>query len=131
MLLVGDAERVADRQSALLHRGAGQRGKSDHVAGGIDVRHFGLVVAVDFQPFAVVGFQSGCLQIQRVGGSLAADGVEQRLGPEHLARLERRLHQRRRYRCMRGASRSSSTFSPRRSVMPARRIWYWNASAIS
>jgi len=50
-----DVERVTGGEAALLHRGARQCGKADHVADGVDVREIGLILIVDLQTLAVVG----------------------------------------------------------------------------
>ena len=81
---------MTDRQSALLHRRARQRRKSDHVADGINMRHIGLVIGVDLQAFAVVCLETRAFEIQRHRGSLSADGVKKRLRAKSLAALEGR-----------------------------------------
>ena len=130
----GDAEGVADGEAALLHGGGGQGGEADDIAGGVDVRDFGLVVRVDLEALAVVGDEADVFQGEGLGGALAADGVEQALGRGAVCRIRvvawtsfcRRSP-------LAGQSISSilATFSPRRRVMPIWRIWYWNASTIS
>ena len=77
----------------MLHAGRRERGKADHVARGVDVLDVGLVVLVDVEPLAVVELDADLVEPERPAHALPADGVEQRLGPQRLARLELRLHQ--------------------------------------
>ena len=48
----GQAQRVAGGAAALLHRRRGERGRTDHVADGVDVRHRGAAVGVDLEEAA-------------------------------------------------------------------------------
>ena len=65
--------------AALLHGDRSQRGKANHIADGEDVRDLGLEVLVHGDSAAIVGFKAGGFQIEVVDGSLAANGVEQRV----------------------------------------------------
>ena len=81
-------EGVGRGDAALLHRDRGQRRKADHVADGVDVRHLGLVVLVDGDAAALVGFKAGGGQVEFVDVALAADGVEQRVAGDFFLALE-------------------------------------------
>ena len=85
-LVAGDAERVAGRQPALLHRGRGQAGEADHVADRVDVRHARSGSAsLTVQPAAIVDRQAGRRQIERRGRAGPADAVQRRVGDDLLA----------------------------------------------
>ncbi len=73
------AEGAHRRNPSLLHRDRSQRRKAHHVARGIDVRHFGLVVFVHGDAAAFVRFQAGGGQVQVVHIALPAHRVEQRV----------------------------------------------------
>ena len=83
-----DAEGVADRETALLHRGRGERRKADHVADGIDAGDLGPIMLVDHQTAALVGGQAGFRQIELAGGAGPADRVKRLLGDDRLAAVE-------------------------------------------
>ena len=66
------AHGVQAGEPALLHARRGQRGEADHVADGVDVLDRGAEVLVDLDPAAVVRVQPGLVQVELVGGALAA-----------------------------------------------------------
>src|SRR5205823_8412453 len=81
-------EGVANGEATLLHGGGGQGGKTNDVAGGVNVRHFSLVVGVDLDAFAVVGNQADVFQAQSLRGALPANRVHQAVSLEEFAGLE-------------------------------------------
>ena len=108
------------RQPALLHRGRGERGEADHVAGRVDV---GTAVwkhslTVDLPP--VVGRQPGGRQIEQVRVRLAARPCRaaRRRGSPCRSRGWRPRVSSRRYR-------PRATFSPRRNIAPRWRMKYY------
>ena len=72
----------------MLHGSAGQGGKSDHVSGGIDVRHRGLKMFIDDEFAAAVRFQACRLDIELIAVGLPSDGVEQSLAVNVFAAFE-------------------------------------------
>ena len=87
-MLGRSAEHAATRQAALLHGRAGERGKSDDIAGGVNVRHVGLVAVVYFDLAARIGLQSRRFQPKQVAICLAANGVEQHVALHFFPALE-------------------------------------------
>src|SRR6059036_828172 len=81
-------EGVATGQPALLHGGRGQRRKADHVPGGVDVRHFGLVVLVHLELARLVRGDARGGQVQHVGVGDPPHGVQQYVRDDGLAALE-------------------------------------------
>jgi hydrogenase maturation factor HypE len=81
------------------------------------VLDLGLVVLVDGDAAAVVGFKAGGGQVEVVDRALAADGVEQRVAGDLLLafRLATTVPS--------GSSSTLSTSSPRRMVTRASRRW--------
>src|SRR5689334_9599198 len=76
------------RVAALLHRGRGQRRKTDDVADGIDVRRLGLVVLVDREPAAFVAGDPAFVEREALGRAAAADRIERLFGDDRLAALQ-------------------------------------------
>ena len=64
------------RDARLLHRRRCQRGKADDVAGGVDVRHAGLIVLVDDDQSAVSGLHADGFEIEIGDIAVPAGGVE-------------------------------------------------------
>ncbi len=58
------SQHVAGGPATLFHRGAGERGETDDVANGINVRHRGLELRVAADASAFVGFQAGAFEVQ-------------------------------------------------------------------
>ena len=75
--LAGETEGMTGGMAALLHRGRSQRGKSHHVADGVNMRHRGLKISVHFQPAALVGRYADLLQPWVLGGADAARRIHQ------------------------------------------------------
>ena len=73
--------------AALFHGDRSQRGKADHVADGEDVLDLGLVLLVDGDAAAIVGFEAGGGEVELVDVALAADGVEQGVAGDSLLAL--------------------------------------------
>ena len=68
-----DPEGVAHCQSALLHRGGGERREPDHIADGVNIGDSSAIVLVDLQPAAAVGREAGFRKLQLAGRTGAAD----------------------------------------------------------
>ena len=85
----GMPEHVADRGTALVHRGRSQTGEPDDVAYGVDGGVAGGVVLVGGQAAAFVGLEAGRLQVQARGGGLAAQAPQHRFRGQHLAAQQR------------------------------------------
>ncbi len=110
----------------LLHRRGGEARKADHVAGGIDMRHFGLEgLGIDREPPAIVDPEAAIFQAQRAGRAHAPGGEEQHLGADRAAVLQRRDD---------AAALVLSilvTLAPRRMATPRSRSWWVNSAMIS
>ena len=65
-----------------------ERGKADHIAGGGDVRHFGLKQRVDLEAAAIVGGESGLVERKLCGGADAADREENGIDFDVLSAFE-------------------------------------------
>ena len=86
------SEPVTTGQASLLHGSAGQGGKSDDVAGGINVRHGGLKMLVDLQFAAPVRRQARRLEIEQIAVGLPPDGVQQPLAVDVFSAFELGKH---------------------------------------
>lgn len=64
---VGCAEGVAGGLSALFHGGGGESGKSDDVAGGVDVGDAGLEIVVHFDEITIPQFYACGFEIEGAG----------------------------------------------------------------
>src|SRR5437870_6533557 len=84
----GLAKHVAACQAALLHGGAGQSGKADDVAGGIDVRNAGLEVFIDGKLAAHIGLDASRFYIELVAVGLTSYGVQESLPANELPAFE-------------------------------------------
>ncbi len=86
------AEHMARCEPALFHRSRGKRGKSDDIAGGVDVRDGGLERFVDGELAAFDGAESHGGEVEAVGVGLTSHGIEKRGGGESLAAFEGRSY---------------------------------------
>src|SRR5271156_1108828 len=84
----GRTEHVATREAALFHGCAGQRGKTDDVAGGVNVRDTGLIVFVDLDLAARIGFHAGRCEVKAIAVRLTAYGVDERVALYFLSAFE-------------------------------------------
>src|SRR5271154_648815 len=86
----GGTEHVATRETALFHGCAGKRGKTDDVAGGVNVRDTGLIVFIDLDLAPRIGFHAGRCEVKPIAVRLAAYGVDERVALYFLSALESR-----------------------------------------
>ena len=86
--VAADAKDVTTGESSLLHRGAGQRRKTDDIAGGINVRYRGPEIFIDDELAAPIGHQANRLQVQLIAVGLPSHGVKQRRAMDRLAALQ-------------------------------------------
>src|SRR5580698_956801 len=84
----GNAEHVAARESSLFHRCAGERGETDDVSRGVNVRHVRLVVLVHGELAARIHAQAGIFRGDLVAVGLPAHSVEQRVALHFFAAFE-------------------------------------------
>ncbi len=85
---MGVVEGAGGGDAALLHGDGGEGREADDIADGIDVFDLGLVVLVDGDAAAIVGFDAGGGEVEVVDGALAADGVEQGVAGDLLLALQ-------------------------------------------
>src|SRR5437762_262790 len=91
-LLVLQTKSVADGNAALLHGSRGQRGETDDVAGGVDMRNRRAIVFVDRDIAAIIDGQAGFLESQTIDGGAAAGGEQGGIGLERFAAFHGQTH---------------------------------------
>ena len=79
-------EGVGRRQSTLVHRRRGQRREADHVTHRIDMRNRGLTVIIDHESAALVGRETGQLQLESRGVALPSGRMHHHLSRDAFAR---------------------------------------------
>src|SRR5215471_10066530 len=84
----GLTKHVTARQTSLLHRGAGQSRKSNHITSSIDVRDRSLEVFIHRQFPAPIALKSGGREVELIAVGLAANGIQQCLSVDVLAAFQ-------------------------------------------
>ena len=83
---------MADGDAALLHRSGSERGKSNHVARGINIWNGGAIVFVNGNVAAIVDGEAGFFESKTIHSGAAACRKERGVGLERLAALHRKAH---------------------------------------
>ena len=106
---------MAARQTPLFHRSAGQGGKADHVAGGIDVRDLTLEECVHHDFATRVGSMPAASSPNLVAIRLAAYRIKKHVGMDVFSAFKLGENA-----IVSGSMPTRVTFSPSRKVVP---IW--------
>src|SRR6266850_3152093 len=91
-LLVLQMKRVADGDASLLHGSGSERGETDHVARGVDVRNRGAVVFIHGDVATIVNGEAGFFESKAIDGGAPPGGEERGIGCEDFAALHREAH---------------------------------------
>ncbi len=91
-LFVLQPKSVTDGDAALFHRSRSERGETDDVAGGINMRDRRAVVFVDGNITALIDGQAGFFESQAIDGRAAARGEEGGIGFKDFAALHGQAH---------------------------------------
>src|SRR6266446_357440 len=86
-LLVLQVKRVANGNAALLHGSGSERGETDHVAGGVNMRKHGSIVFVHGNVAAIVNGEAGFFESEAIDGSAAPGGKKRGVGFEDFTAL--------------------------------------------
>src|SRR6266404_6925193 len=95
-LFVLQVKGVADGDAALLHGSGSERGETDHVARGVDVRNHGAVVFIHGNITAIVDRETCFFESEAVNGSAAPGGEEGGIRFEYFAAFHCESHATRR-----------------------------------
>src|SRR6266403_430334 len=91
-LFVLQMKRVADGDAALLHGSGSERGETDHVARGVDVRNRGAVVFVDGDVAAIVDAETGFFESKAINSGAAPGSEERGIGFQDFTALHGEAH---------------------------------------
>ncbi len=95
-LFVLQVKGVADGDAALLHGSGSERGETDHVARGVDVRNHGAIVLVHGDVAAIVDRETGFFESEAIDSGAAAGGEERGVGFEDFTAFHCESHATRR-----------------------------------